>query len=217
MKKNLNVRVLVTVAILAVCIYAFYPPKEKLQLGLDLQGGIHLVLQVVTADAVKAEVDQSGERIVHDLREKGILTSFKRSEDLALEVTTSQPEKKPEIDTYLEGNYAAGWGIRSFSQEGKQQWLMTLKPSYRTSLEEMTVRQALEIVRQRVDALGVREPTLQLYGSSGATVSDQIIVELPGIDDPGRVKDIIQNTAQLSLKLVAPEKGGPFPTREGAL
>ena len=217
MKKNLNLRVVITLAIIAVCVYAFYPPKDKLQLGLDLQGGIHLVLQVMTADAVKAEVDQTGERVVHELREKGILTSFKRSEELALEVNTSQAEKKPEIDAYLEGNYAAGWAIRSFSQEGKQQWLMTLKPSYRTSLEEMTVRQALEIVRQRVDALGVREPLLQLYGSSGATISDQIIVELPGIDDPGRVKDIIQNTAQLALKLVAPEKGGPYPTREGAL
>jgi preprotein translocase subunit SecD len=216
MKKNLNLRVVITLAIIALCVYAFYPPKDKLQLGLDLQGGIHLVLQVITADAVKAEVDQTGERIIHDLREKGILTTFKRSEEMALELTAAQADKKPEVDTYLEGNYSAGWGIRSFTQDGKLQWLLALKPSYRTSLEEMTVRQALEIVRQRVDSLGVREPTLQLYGSSGTLVNDQIIVELPGIDDPGRVKDIIQNTAQLALKLIAPEKGGPYPTREGA-
>lgn len=217
MKKNIKVRVIVTVALIALCVYLFYPPKERIKLGLDLQGGIHLVLQVITADAIKAEVDQTGERIVHDLREKGILCTFRRTEELALEVSSTQGDKKPDIDAYLEGNYAGGWTIHALSQEGKVFWAMTTKPSYRLSLEDLTVRQALETIRQRVDQLGVREPTLQLYGSRGSTVSDQIIVELPGIEDFGRVKEIIQNTAQLALKLVAPEKGGPYLSREAAL
>jgi preprotein translocase subunit SecD len=84
-------------------------------------------------------------------------------------------------------------------------------------MKESTVRQALETVRRRVDAIGVTEPTLQIYGGSGQDVQDQIIVELPGIDDPERVKDLMQNTAQLELRLVKQDGGGPFTSIESAV
>ena len=85
--------------------------------------------------------------------------------------------------------------------------------SYMRETRESTVQQALETIRRRVDALGVTEPTLQIYGGSGQEVQDQIIVELPGIDDPDRVKSLIANTAQLELRLVKEGSGRTFYQR----
>jgi preprotein translocase subunit SecD len=79
------------------------------------------------------------------------------------------------------------------------------------------VRQALETIRRRVDALGVTEPVLQIYGGSGQEVQDQIIVELPGIDDPDRVKSLIENTAQLELRLVKKDQANEFSSVEAAV
>lgn len=217
MNKNLKWRLLTIAAVIGICIYSFYPPQEKLKLGLDLQGGIHMTLQVVTADAVNAEVDQAGERTVSELREKGITVTSKRLEEGKLEIACTAADRKPEVDAYLEGNYSNVWDIRGSNLEGQTVWTLAMKPSFVRSTQEQTVRQALETIRQRVDALGVREPVLQIYGSSESTVADQIIVELPGVDDPGRIKEIIQSTAQLTMNLVPPDKGGPFATREAAL
>jgi preprotein translocase subunit SecD len=83
-------------------------------------------------------------------------------------------------------------------------------------MRESTVAMAEETIWRRVDALGVAEPSIQTYGTSGQEVKDQIIVELPGIDDPERVKDLIANTAQLRLCLVKKENGGPFDSVEEA-
>jgi preprotein translocase subunit SecD len=79
------------------------------------------------------------------------------------------------------------------------------------------VRQALETIRRRVDELGVMEPSLQIYGSSEDEVQDQIIVELPGIDDPERVKELIANTAQLRLCLVKKDQEDPYPSIQAAV
>ena len=79
------------------------------------------------------------------------------------------------------------------------------------------MRQALETVRRRVDALGVAEPTLQIYGNRGQEVDDQIIVELPGVDDPDRVTGLLSNTAQLELRLVKRDQGGPYSSVEAAI
>ncbi len=82
--------------------------------------------------------------------------------------------------------------------------------TYLRDARESTVRQALETIRRRVDALGVTEPSLQIYGESGQEVQDQIIVELPGVDDPDRVKSLIENTAQLELRLVKKDQANAF-------
>ena len=79
------------------------------------------------------------------------------------------------------------------------------------------MRQALETIRRRVDALGVTEPSLQIYGESGQEVQDQIIVELPGVDDPDRVKSLIENTAQLELRLVKKDQANAFSSIDSAV
>ena len=103
------------------------------------------------------------------------------------------------------------------TSEGKTNFSLSLLGSYIRETRESTVRQALETIRRRVDALGVTEPSLQIYGGSGQDVQDQIIVELPGIDDPDRVKSLIENTAQLELRLVKKDHGGPFSSIESAV
>ncbi len=87
---------------------------------------------------------------------------------------------------------------------------LTMKPMVVTALEEKTVQQAIETIRDRVDTLGVSEPVIQEYGLG----DNQILVELPGIDDLDRVKNIIQSTARLEIHAVV---GGPYKDEQEAL
>jgi len=84
-------------------------------------------------------------------------------------------------------------------------------------MQESTVNMALGTIDRRVNALGVTEPTLQIYGGGGGEVDDQIIVELPGIEDRERVKELLGTTAQLNLRLVKKENGGPFTSVDSAI
>jgi preprotein translocase subunit SecD len=86
---------------------------------------------------------------------------------------------------------------------------LTMKPMVETALEKKTVQQAIETIRDRVDTLGVSEPVIQEYGLG----DNQILVELPGIDDLDRVKSIIQSTARLEIHAVV---GGPYKDEQEA-
>jgi preprotein translocase subunit SecD len=92
-------------------------------------------------------------------------------------------------------------------------YLLTLKTSVDRQIRISSVQQAIQTIRNRVDQLGVTEPVIQEHGPAEEF---QILVQLPGVDDPARVKDIIKSTALLELKIVEPG-GGPFPSREAAL
>jgi preprotein translocase subunit SecD len=225
MQKNLRWRLILIIAFMAICAYYFISPREKgapllsrLNLGLDLKGGIHLVLQVVTDDALNQELMQDADRISRELRSKNIdYAASKKGNGYSVDVTGIDPAKDNEVRAYLESTYSRKYTIRSMTSEGKTDFSLSLLGSYIRDTRESTVRQALETIRRRVDSLGVTEPNLQIYGGSGQDVRDQIIVELPGIDDPDRVKSLIENTAQLELCLVKPGTGGPFPSIEAAL
>jgi preprotein translocase subunit SecD len=92
-------------------------------------------------------------------------------------------------------------------------YLLTLKTSVERQIRTSSVQQAIQTIRNRVDQLGVTEPVIQEHGPAEEY---QILVQLPGVDDPARVKEIIKSTALLELKIVEPG-GGPFTTREAAL
>jgi preprotein translocase subunit SecD len=210
---------------MAVCAYFFVSPKEKgspllsrLNLGLDLKGGIHLVLQVVTDDALNLELRQDAERISQEFRTKNIaFTSSKKGNGYSIEIVGIESAQNNDARAYLESAYNGRYTLRSASQEGKTSFSLAMTGSHMRKLREETVQQALETIRRRVDALGVSEPSLQIYGGKGQEVSDQIIVELPGVDDPDRVKGLLENTAQLELRLVKKEQGGRFPSIEAAI
>ena len=225
MQKNLRWKFLFIAAILVVCLYLFISPRQsgaglfsRVNLGLDLKGGIHLVLQVKTDDALNQEIAQDAERIASELRDKKIsFDSAQKGNGLSVVISGVDSAQDVDVRNYLNPLYDRKYTIRSTTNEGKTAYSMTMLASVVREMQESTVKQALETIRRRVDALGVTEPTLQIYGGSGGQVSDQIIVELPGIDDPERVKELIQDTAQLTLCMVKKENGGEFPTIEAAI
>lgn len=225
MQKNLRWKLILILIFLGICTYYFVSPGERgapwfsrLNLGLDLKGGIHLVLQVVTDDALNQELRQDADRIAQEYRTREIpFASSRKGNGFAVEINGVDAARAGDARAYLEDTYGQKYELRSKSLEGKTDYVLALTPGYIRETRESTVRQALETIRRRVDALGVSEPTLQIYGGSGQDVDDQIIVELPGIDDPERIKGLIANTAQLKLVLVKKEQGGPFSSVESAV
>jgi preprotein translocase subunit SecD len=188
----------------ALAIFLAYPPREKIKLGLDLKGGIHLVLQVMTEDAINAETDQEITRF-QDL--------FKRN---SITFTTAAKEKPGRF--YIEGlaldqeskardlvdQYTRDW---DYSFVGDRM-AFVLKPTAIQVLKDQAVSQTLETLRNRIDEFGVAEPLIQRQGA------DRLVVELPGVEDPDRVKNLIKVTAVLEWKLV---KAGPAETEAALL
>ena len=225
MQKNLRWKLILILLFLLICAYYFVSPRargagwlSRLNLGLDLKGGIHLVLKVVTDDALNQELHQDAERIAQELRSKDIpFAASKKGNGYSVEVTGVDRDKSNVARAWLETAFGRKYEVRGSIVEEKTDFSLTLLGSYMREMRESTVRQALETIRRRVDALGVTEPTLQIYGGGEEDVDDQIIVELPGIDDPDRVKSLIKDTAQLELCLVKKDQGGPFSSIESAL
>ncbi|RPI29687.1 MAG: protein translocase subunit SecD [Acidobacteria bacterium] len=218
MKKNLKYRLLVVFAVVAICIYLFVPPSQKINLGLDLRGGIHLVLQVVIHDALLAEAEQVRDRIDADLRNKDVAFNESRTADKPqgpeIEILGVPPDAQAAVENQLR-EHSSSWTFQTRYGEGQVDYVLQMVPAVKKYLSQQTVNQARETIRNRIDQFGVTEPTITVYGSGD--VQDQIIVELPGVDDPNRVINLIKSTARLELKLVHPEKSSEFSSRESAV
>ncbi|HXK60853.1 MAG TPA: protein translocase subunit SecD [Acidobacteriota bacterium] len=217
MKKNLKYRMLVVLAVVGVSIYLFVPPSQKINLGLDLKGGIHLVLQVMLRDALLAEAEQVRGRIDRELRDKEVAFAESRTVDKPespeIEILGVPPEAQDAVEVQLR-EYSSSWTYQRRYGEGQVDYVLQMIPAVRKYLAQQTVNQARETISNRVDQYGVAEPTITVYGSGD--VQDQIIVELPGVDDPNRVINLIRSTARLELRLVHPEKSSEFSSRESA-
>lgn len=215
MKRKLQYRLIVILVVCAGSVYLFYPPKERVNLGLDLQGGIHLVLQVRTEEALEADANQVRDRMEADLRQKGVVFSQTGvTPELQVEVRGVPRDQRSQVEEYLR-EYSGAWTFRPRFGERDVDYVMEMNPAARRALMDLTVRQARETIQRRVDQYGVAEPTITVYGSG--EIKDQIIVELPGVDDPDRLINLIESTAKLELKLVHPAQGGPYSSRESAL
>jgi preprotein translocase subunit SecD len=219
MYKNLRWKLLSIVLLTILCILGVtgVPPsitsiKQRIHLGLDLKGGTHLILQVVTDDAINVETDQAIERTKEGLRSRQIAFGEVRKRDVRhIEIREVEAAKNSELRAMLDEEFR-DWD-RSSMAEAPNSTLLTIKPLVEQALRAQSVQQAIQTIRNRVDQLGVTEPVIQEHG---VTSEYTILVQLPGVDDPGRVKEIISSTAMLELKLV--ENGdGPFATRESAL
>jgi preprotein translocase subunit SecD len=166
--------------------------KKGIKLGLDLRGGIHLVLQVNTGDALKAERDDAVETLRNQAREQSFTVGdFDMPGPSIFSVAVTPQTDAKKLDEAVK-RYLPDWGYTTAG--GK--WTFQLKEPARRLAEENAVAQAIETIRNRVDEFGVAEPLIAREGV------DRILVQLPGVDDPKRVKDLIQNTAFLELKLV---------------
>lgn len=213
MNKKLQYRLLLIVAVTVVAVVLLY--WNNINLGLDLQGGIHMVLQVETNDALVEEIDQTRERIQNELTEQSAVFAEVRVVEGRVEISGVAAESTGPVENVL-ATYTPAWSFTSRTAETRTNYTLQMSTAYRRQLATQSVRQAREIVARRVDQYGVAEPTITIYGSG--EVQDQIIVELPGVEDFDRVKDLIKSTARLELKLTHPDpsKRGPFPTRDAA-
>ncbi len=181
--------------------------EGRIHLGLDLRGGTHLILQVMVDEAIGATTDADLVRMQTDLLTAGVnATGTKPNPSVPsqLQFAGIPAAKMADAKTAL-----SRYGAQYEFADNAGMLTATLKPSAVAELKTNTLQQAVDVIRQRVDTLGVSEPTIQEYNVG----SNQILVELPGIDDPSRVKDVIQSTARLEIHLV---DGGPFATEAEA-
>ncbi len=198
MRKNLQWKVILAAVVIAGALIISYPVSEKIQPGLDLSGGIHLVLQVITDDSVNIETDLEISRMEDLFKRNNITYQTIAKEDLgrfSIQGTLVDEERKIRD---LFDQYARDWDYSFIGARA----VLTLKPLTVNFLREQAVNQTLETIRNRIDEFGVAEPLIQPQGA------DRIVVELPGIDDPDRVKNLIKVTAVLEWKLV---QAGPAP------
>ena len=160
------------ITILAVCTYWFVPPQKKINLGLDLKGGIHLLLQALTDEALTQELYQVAERIAQDLKSKNIpFGSSKKGPGSSVDVAGIDPARDREVRDYLNTTFDREYSICGTVAEGKNNYNLTLQGAVVRRLRETTVSQALETIRKRVDALGVRRnQDLVVHGLSQKSV-----------------------------------------------
>ncbi len=216
MKKNLLWRVVLILAILVVFVWGIFlgtdPEKsigaikakglmagvqQNIHLGLDLRGGTHLILQVQVNDAVNAETDQTIERLKDALKKKNIAYG---------DILKLDPAAAPQTVTLRGVDIGSAGDLRSLIQDqfgeydlvsgAENSWTVVLKPTVLEAIKKRAVEQAIETIRNRIDQLGVSEPVIQEHGLGDY----QILVQLPGVDDPARVKEVMQSTAMLEIR-----------------
>ncbi|MEP6915271.1 MAG: protein translocase subunit SecD, partial [Acidobacteriota bacterium] len=181
---------------------------KQLRLGLDLKGGVHLVLRVQTDDALKIQTTTTSEQIREALRTAGIpVTTIGVSSPAAFRIEGIPPDKDAEFRRIADEQAASAYD-RNSGVNGSYDFRM--KPNIEKDMREQAVVQAVQTIERRVNELGVAEPNISRYGSS----NDQILVQMPGLTDVARAKEIISNTALLELKIV---EAGPAPTKEALL
>lgn len=181
---------------------------KQLRLGLDLKGGVHLVMRVHTGEALRIFTTTSSEQLRESLSSAGVsVGSITLESDTAFKVDGAPGDRDAEFrrlaDDQVSESYARASGVGG-------SYTFSMKPDVESDMREQTVVQALEAIDRRVNELGVAEPNISRYGQT----NDQIMVELPGVSDVNRAKEIIRKTALLELKIV---EAGPAPTREALL
>ena len=203
---TLRTKFLIIVGVISLSIWSFYPPGEKIKLGLDLKGGVHLVLQVHTDDALRIETEMTVERLRETLAEGGLeVASLSVTSSTEFLVEGVQPAQD---QAFRQAASDASEAVFNRSS-GAGNYTYSMKQNIANQLREEAVNQALQTIERRVNELGVAEPVVAKHGSGA-----QILVQLPGVSEVARAKEIIRSTAQLELKLV---EQGPFYSRDDAL
>jgi preprotein translocase subunit SecD len=205
MKKNLRWRIILILAVVGLSIWAFVPPDQKVKLGLDLKGGVHLVLSVQTDDALRLETNLTAER----LRESLDMDNIRYTKIEATSHTSFVVEGIQDAGAFQDKAIEAADAMFTRSPGAGGSYTFTMRPNIANQLADQAVTQAIETIERRVNELGVAEPIVARHGAR-----DRILVQLPGVDNVQRAKDLISSTALLELRLV---EGGPYPTREAAL
>ena len=169
-------------------------PNKGISLGLDLQGGIHLVMEVDEDRAVEIAVDRSVVGLQDMLVDKKIpVESVKRTSPMRINIQFQNPDVKSQIQKLLD-EFSTFAEVESAASANTLAW--ELRENETKRIKDSAINQALETIRNRIDQFGVAEPLVQRQGLK------QIVVQLPGIRDPKRAKDLIKETALLEFKML---------------
>src|SRR6266576_4427049 len=187
--------------------------QDRIHLGLDLKGGTHLILQVQVNDAVNGDSDRAVDRLKEDLRTRKINYSEITKPDPAnapdqIVLKGVPPESSSDLRNIVSDRLPE-YDLRSGAENTG---ILSMKPQYMADLKNRAVTQAIETIRNRIDQLGVSEPIIQEHGLG----QYQILVQLPGVDDPARVKEIMQSTAMLEIRQ-AMNGGASYKDEQAAL
>jgi len=192
MKKGLRWKVIVTLAVIGLCVFLFTPLNQKIKLGLDLKGGIHLLLQVKTDDALSAETDQEIGRFSELFKKNSVtFAAGVKERPGRFSFTGTDANQEGKIKE-LADQYTRDWTVSFMSDKAT----FSLNPAAAQTLREMAVSQTLETIRNRIDQFGVAEPDIRRQEGN------RIQVQLPGMSDPNRAIAVIGKTAHLEFKLV---------------
>jgi preprotein translocase subunit SecD len=174
--------------------------KEKIHLGLDLQGGTHLVLEVDTEKAVESTLERTTNNLKETLMENKVrFRSLERKKgNISVEMQEGAPGSA--MENIIKEHFPDLEIAASETTAGKETATLRFKPKRVAEIKKLAVEQSLETIRNRVDQFGVSEPEIIPEGL------DRIIVQLPGIKDTARAKNLIGKTALLEFKLVDDEK-----------
>jgi preprotein translocase subunit SecD len=226
MNPNLKWKAIFILAVILFCIYFLfgYPVfptsiaqakdnfSRQIKLGLDLQGGTHLILQVQVQEAIAQETDSTVDRLTTTLRTKNIhYDEVRRVDDTHILVRGIDPSQLSEFRDIVTSQYNNVWDLSAAAGD-RNGYTLTFRSAAIAALQESTMTQSLETIERRINALGLTEPTIQLRGGSNA---NEILVQLPGEGDPARIRNVIQAGGQLELKLV--EDPTPYASETEAL
>ncbi|HVB33539.1 MAG TPA: protein translocase subunit SecD [Patescibacteria group bacterium] len=223
MNQNLKWKALFILLIVVACLWGLFARPsfptswrqvadnfhQRIKLGLDLQGGTHLVLQVEVQQAVEYECNRAIDTLTSQVRDKSInVGDIRRVSDTQILVTNVSMAQTGAFRDVV-SNQLPNWDMVPAAGQANG-FMLTMSPAEVAAVKSQTMEQALDTIRRRIDALGLTEPTIAPTGSQ----DDQILVELPGEGDPTRAKAVIQAGGQLELREVL---DGPYPSEAEAL
>jgi len=225
MGKNLKGKAAFIIAILVIFVYGIFGIPhgvsgtalkdallERIHLGLDLKGGVHLVYKVHVEEAINTTSDRDVQRLQQDLATAGITNVTVHKQDPVnhpdtITVSGFPADKGSDVRGVLTGNTYANYDL-STNADGSE--TMKMKPSAIRDLEASALQHSVETVTDRVNSLGVSEANVAPYGLG----DNEILVELPGISDPGKVEDAIKSTSKLAIY---PVVSGPYDSDQAAM
>lgn len=229
MTSTLKFRLLAIIAVVVICVYGIIGvPKSKaeliqnwrnnIRLGLDLSGGSHLVLEIHLQDAFKGEADAVIARLKDACSKAGVPfaeMSHTNPETIAdagsiqINIAGVPATQAGNFRQIVNDNFSDGWILTPVSQTD---YRMNLKPSESLKIKADTITQTKATITNKINQLGLTEASVQQRG--GGANEAQLLLQLPGVDDPAHVKQILGTAANLGLYDV---KGGPFGSREEAM
>src|ERR1019366_4851159 len=231
MRKNLTTRTVIIVVTILVCIFGIigFPTsktelldhlKENIRLGLDLKGGSHLVMEVQVQDAVVGDARQAIERLQEELKKQNMVWpsidvrdahTVADADNVVVTVKGIQATQSGDFRNLIGASYST----YVLTTLNSTDYSMKMKPSDLVELKRETVARTIDTINNRINSMGVAESSVQQYGQSGSDY--QILIQLPGVDDPARAKQLIGTTAMLEITGVDKNHDTGFASKEAGL